>query len=690
MLQQTPHPFANPRSVSRDIADIVRAPKQRKPSESARMFLRNNRGEWDPSVAPELVEPLDMVASREYTGIVYVGPARSSKTMSLVLGPISHSVCTDPGDILVIQMSRETARDFSRTEIDRVIRHSPEIQARMSPRVKDDNTFDKFFRNGMLLKIGWPAISQLSSKTLRTVILTDYDRPKNREDVDGEGTLWSQAFKRIETYMSRGKCIAESSPGEEVMDANWKPSSPHEAPPVLGILALYNQGTRARRYWPCKHCGEYFESKPGPEAFNLPPFEELEKLLKRHDPMTLAEKFAFVYCPSCGGEHTMADRGEMKQRGRWVHEGETIDVTGRISGTRRRSNIVSYWQGGVSATYQKWDSMLLKYFQGIANYSQTGDETTLKGCVHLDFAAPYLSRLQAKRRTPEQFEGRLEDLDRGVVPDWVRFLTAAVDTQLHSFRVNVMGWGPGLESVIIERFSIETSKRTDTSGRKLGLDPASYLEDWELLIEEVIHRAYPVAGIEGLLVAPRLVLVDSGGRDGVTTRAYDFWRSLRRRNMGERLKLIKGEGRKPGAPRVNLTYPDNRGRNDRYAAARGDVPVYLLNVNLIKDTISGDIARTVPGPGYVHLPNWLEPDFFQQMTAEIRNEKGIWENPKKQRNEDSDLHTYNRAACIVLGAEKLNWSSPPDWAKPMHERNADAGGSGVRRSIRDLSRGLNG
>jgi phage terminase large subunit GpA-like protein len=686
---QTLHPLAHPRNVTRDIAALVRAPRQMKPSESAALYLRNNRGPWDPTVAPELVEPMDMLSSREYRGIIYVGPARSSKTYSLVLGAFEHNVVCDPGDMLIVQMSRETARDFSRTEVDRVIRHSPEILARLSPRAKDDNTFDKFFRDGQSLKIGWPAISQLSSKTLRTVIITDYDRPKNRDDVDGEGPIWSQAFKRIETYMSRGKCIAESSPGEEITDANWKPQSPHEAPHVAGILSLYNQGTRARRYWPCKHCGEFFESKPGPEAFNLPAFEELEALLKRHDPMTLADKFAFIYCPSCGGEHAIGDRAQMRRLARWVHEGETIDVTGAISGTRRRSDIVSYWQAGVTAAYQRWDSMLLKYFQGIAAYTTTGDETQLKATVFTDFAAPYLSRLQAKRRTPEQFESRLEELERGVVPDWVRFLTAAVDTQAHSFRVNVMGWGPGLESVLIERFSIETSKRTDSSGRQLGLDPAAYVEDWECLVSEVIHCAYPVAGIDGLKIAPQLVLVDSGGRDGVTTRAYEFWRSLRRRGMGERLKLIKGEGKKPGAPRTSITYPDNRSRGDRHAAARGDVPVILLNVNLLKDAITGDLNRTVPGPGYVHLPNWVEPEFFLQMTAEVRNAKGIWENPKKQRNEDFDLHCYSRGGCIVLNAEKMNWDAPPPWAMPLKSRPRD-GAQAKTSTVADLARGLNG
>ncbi|EKI05075.1 phage terminase large subunit family protein, partial [Escherichia coli 5412] len=42
-------------------------------------------------------------------------------------------------------------------------------------------------------------------------------------------------------------------------DVKWRRTSPHEAPPTTGILSLYNRGDRRRWYWPCPHCGEYFQ-----------------------------------------------------------------------------------------------------------------------------------------------------------------------------------------------------------------------------------------------------------------------------------------------------------------------------------------------------------------------------------------------------------------------------------------------
>jgi phage terminase large subunit GpA-like protein len=233
------------------------------PSEAAKEFLRSEKGAWDPELAPMMLEPLDQFANREYQGIVFVGSARTSKTMSLVLGGITYITTCAPGDILVTLMSQDSARDFSKMDLDRMLRHSPAVGEQLSPRASDDNVYDKFLRSGTVIKIGWPAITQLSQKTIRYVLLTDYDRPKNRDNVDGEGPLWELGFKRVETFMSRGKCMAESSPEAEYLDPTWKPATQHEAPPCGGILELYNRGTRARWYWPCPSCGDPFEALPG-------------------------------------------------------------------------------------------------------------------------------------------------------------------------------------------------------------------------------------------------------------------------------------------------------------------------------------------------------------------------------------------------------------------------------------------
>lgn len=658
-------PFARAREVTRAVAELVRPPRRMRPSEAATAYLHNEKGAWSAELAPMMVEPLDLIGGREYTGIVFVGPQRTGKTFSLIHAGWTYVVTCAPGDTLITHLSQDAARDFSRTEVDRVIRYSPALGERLSPRARDDNTYDKFFRSGMVLKIGWPAISQLSAKTLKYVFLTDYDRPENRDNVGGEGAMWDLAHKRVQTYMSRGKCLAESSPGDTYDDPRWHPRTPHEAPPAHGILEIYNAGTRARWYWPCLHCGEYWEPKPGVAVFGVPDHDEVEKLVVTADPMTLAARFAKVACPECGSLHEMEQRREMNLRGRWLHEGQTITAGGVVSGERRPTPYASFWLGGAAAPIQRWDSLLYQYFQAVQTYVRTGDEQPLKLTTSSDQGAAYLPRAAGKRRTPEEFIGRLEDWERGAVPEGVRFLTAAVDVQAHRFVVQVHGWGVGLESWLVDRFVISASKRPEGE-RFAALDPAAYGEDWNVLVDQVIERSYRAGG--ELELKPLVVFCDSGGREGVTDKAYDFWRTMRAKNLGKRFQLIKGVGNL-NAPRAQQTWPDARARKDR-TAGRGDVPVWLLNVNVLKDGVHGDLARVVAGPGYVHIPRWVDAEYFNELTAETRTAKG-WERPHTHLpNEAFDLHSYNRGACVVLKAEAIKWSSPPEWATPIETRIA--------------------
>lgn len=661
-------PLKSANDVARSVASIMRPPRRIRPSEAAAGRLVSRTGDvFDPDAAPYLIEPLDLLAGREYQGIVFVGPARSGKTFVLAIGGVYYVVTVAPADMLMIYMSQDSARDFSKMDLDGAIRNTPDLAALMSPRARDDNTYDKFWRHGMALKIGWPAATQLRGKTMRVVCLMDYDGAAN-QNVDGRGSMWGQAFKRIETFMSRGKCLAESSPAFAYDDPEWEPSTPHEAPPAVGIMALYNMGTRARYYVRCLHCGEHFEAKPGLDAFMVPQdVEEIIEAVQKHDLMMLAESWAKVACPHCGGVHEPDQKRQLhairNEQGRvlgatWVHEGQRI-VDCRLEGEPRRTNIASYWLGGVSAAYQPWVSVIFGYLSAVATYVRTGDESDLRRSTFEDLAYPYLPMALRRNRRPETFMARDEEWPRGEVPQGVRFMVAVIDVQSHSFVVQIHGFGIGLESWLVDRFVISASKRPEGE-RFAALDPASYIEDWELIVDEVMQRRYKLPGDERVMV-PMLTGCDSGGREGVTAKAYDFYRSLRRRQLHRRFRLLKGDGQ-INAPRTKTTYPDSTGRKDRHAGARGDVPVVRINTNVVKDGVWGDLTRSEPGPGYVHVPKWIDDAYFDELVSEQRTAKGWEPRPGVERNEAFDLHTYARALCIELGAEKIDWTRPPPWA----------------------------
>ncbi len=62
---------------------------------------------WDPLVAPYVIEPMNCPASREYDAVIFVGPARTGKTIGLIDGWVIYNVICDPADMLIIQMTEE-------------------------------------------------------------------------------------------------------------------------------------------------------------------------------------------------------------------------------------------------------------------------------------------------------------------------------------------------------------------------------------------------------------------------------------------------------------------------------------------------------------------------------------------------------------------------------------------------------
>ena len=640
-------------AMVRAAAEVLRPPLRIDVAEAARRYMRIHRpggysGPWSAEQTPYMVAPMNRLTDRSVEAVVFVGPARTGKTAALVLGWLTYMVMCDPGDAAIIHMTADTARDFSRDDLERLHRHSPDVGQRLSPYFRDDNVFDKRYRHGMILKIGWPAVSQLSGKTLRYVILTDYDRyPDN---IDGEGDGFTLGRKRTQTYMTGGRVLVESSPGRMLGTGQpWVARNAHEGPPVGGIFALYNQGDRRRYYWHCPHCREYFTPAASIEA------------------LTEVKGRICVVCTVCGAAIGPEHKAAMNQRGVWLADGERIAADGTVSGTPPVSTLASYWLSGPQAAYQSWQSLWTKHHTATETADRTGNEDALQAVTTGDFGMAYRPRSVAQLRSPQKLAERVEDsVPKRHVPDGVRYLIAAVDVQNH-FVVQVIGYGDANERWLIDRYNLRwAGNPRDDNARRI--DPARNIEDWKYMLDQAL-RPYPLASDPQYGLAPVMVAVDSGGRAGVTDRAYSFWRVCRYAGLGKRVMLVKGGSRKD-APRVRQSFPDSSKRADRKANARGEVPIFLLNTLILKDALAADLERTEPGPGYIHLPAWLDAWFFDELTAEIRTASG-WERPGQARNEAFDLFCYAAAANLHLGAERVtDWTKAPAWACPEKTRVA--------------------
>lgn len=643
-----------------DLAQMLSPPELLNVSEAAEKYRYINNpgayvGRWRNMTVPYMVLPMDLFPSRQYKGIIFVGPAQSGKTDGLIINTIAYSVKIDPMDMMIYCPGMLEARDFGMRRVDRLHAHSEAIGEMLLPTSAADNRFDKQYTTGMLLTLSWPTRATLAGKPIGRVAITDRDRMD--DNIEGDGEVFDLASKRTTTFGSYAMTVCESSPSRPVTNLKWIPQSPHEAPPCEGILKLYNRGDRRRWVWPCISCSTYFEGN----------FKHLEwdgdyAGTNRDKAQTVRMK-----CPACGHRIHPDYRDEMQFFGLWLKDGQGVTTDGEVFGPEINSSIASFWLNGVAAAFNKWVDLVETYLNACDEYARTGSEEALKKFYNNDLGEPYYPKSAGELRLPEVLKSRAEHRRQGSekkVPTGVRFLVATIDVQKHSFVVQVFGILPGMkfDMVVIDRFIIQNSERQDDTGNYLWVKPNTYPEDWDLLTEHVIDREYELDDDSGRLMSIRQVGCDSGGRAGVTSMAYTYYRKLREQNKHRRFILLKGDPL-PNHPRTRIAHPDSS-RKDMKAAARGDIPVLFLNSNLLKDELDGRLDCLEPGKGMYRTPDWLSDSFYAELCVEVRTPKG-WENIVGHSNETTDLSYYAIGLCIseLVKVEHINWSSPPGWAE---------------------------
>lgn len=649
-----------------DAAGIFRPPERLTVAEAAVKYVRVHApprysGPYKPDETPYMVEPQNMVMSREHTSVVFCGPSQTGKTEGLIINGCAYIVKCNPMDVIVFGPSQTAARDFSKRRIDRMHRHSEKLKSELLVGQHADNTHDKTYKSGMMLSISWPSGNEMSSKPVPVTMLTEYDRMP--DDVDGEGSPFILAQKRTTTFGSMAMTVVDSSPSRVVEDVKWKPRTLHEAPPCTGVLGLYNQGDRRRWYWPCPHCGEFFEGHFGLLKYETTKVVDGEKV-------TLSPKKAsdtvYMECPKNGCRIAPTEKQGMNARGVWLRDGERIDKNGVRSGEGVTSESATYWLRGTAAAYVSWKTLVVKMLNAEKDYQDTGSQEALKTTVNTDQGEPYVPRGNETNRLAEDLMDDAVSLPKQMVSHDVRALFAMCDVQKNRWEVQVMGIRPaplGYDIVVIDRFPVVKSNRYDEDGERLWVKPHAHLEDWDLLVTEVMEKKYPLCDGSGEM-GIRMTFCDSGGKEGVTSMVYDFYRKLKKEGKHNRFMPVKGENH-PGSPRAVVSYPDTK-RKDRLAQARGEIPVLFFNSNSLKDTLNNMLDRDAEGVGggKIDFPDWLELWFFEELTVETRNVKGEWSNKAQRRNESWDLLAYFIGACVWQRVDQVDWASPPAWLAP--------------------------
>jgi phage terminase large subunit GpA-like protein len=579
------------------------------------------RGPWTFDLAPHLLRPHEALSDPAYRMVAIMGGGQCGKS-ELANNWLLQTVIYDQGNMIWLQVDKDMMADYVATRIDPMIELCKELKARLI----GNKAFLKTFI-GSWVRFIWPVPGQMRSRPAPKVVVDDFDDVP--EDIGGQGDSLSLLGARQTTFEGSEKTLVMSSPARG---------------PKAGIEAVVGTGTNESRWWPCPSCGEYF----------LPDFDRDLRFDKDSTP-DQAERSTVMVCPSNGCVIEPRHKSAMMPAAKWCSPGQRVTPDGQVVGARPDTDIASFRFYGLFG-FLSWGRLAKLHREAELKFELSQDEGPLRAFYNARLGVNYRPRLEGARPLEAaELEDRLDDYQLGEVPPGVEVLIAAVDVQGDRFEVMVLGFGAGAEAWLIDRFAVAQLE----DGRS-KVDPAKYPEHWQALLQRVIWRRYPLAAAPELMMPVLATSIDRGGLPGVAEAATKFWYTARRAGVPDRaLTMVKGGNN----PKARLLPPPSPLELDRQGRPKKTGPkVFVPNVNALKDILAVRLRRTEPGPGCLHFPADLDAAYFDELTAEEKDEKGLW-HKTKPRNETADLYLYCEVSRLRLAGERVDLDWIPAWAR---------------------------
>lgn len=495
-------------------------------------------GPWRNARAPYLVAPMDCLSPYHPAERVVCRFSSQTGKTEVILNFIGYVMDCDPGPLLAIQPNvTPMGEAFSKDRIAPMLRDSPTLATKAGDnkaRSSASTILHKTFPGGHLTIAGANSPAGLASRPIRYLVCDELDR----WEATKEGDPLLLARKRLQTFRARraAKELVVSSPTYD----------------DVGIISEYSKATQ-RHEWhlTCLHCGEH----------QFP-------ALKHFQADTGNQRTVRYVCEHCGGEHGLADADKVKATGHW----HCTQDNG--------PEIVGFWMNQWASSFARWDDTLAEWMEA------QGDPGKMQAVTNTVFALGWEG--EGEKIEPHALSGRAEDWGE-LLPASVVAITIGADVQGDRIEVEVIAWGPGLESWSI---GYEVLPGEPTSG-----------DVWDDLLD--LHRqAWDTE--DGRSLKPAMMCVDSGA---YTQHVYDFVKRARSRTIVP----IKGAS---GMERDQIA-GDRRQRMKRTAhRARWGKPAEILGVDAIKRTIYHHLSAAPGQVGYSHFPTGRSDEYYLQLTGE--------------------------------------------------------------------------
>lgn len=383
-------------------------------------------GNWRTATTPYLREPMDRMSAHDPCERVVLDFGSQLGKSEALNNAIAAYVVDQPGPILLVQPTLDTAKRYSEQRIAPMIAATPSLRDRVAAARGRDGSNKlqlKTFPGGVLVIVGANAPSDLASMPIRYLLLDEVDRfPAS---AGGEGDPVELAIKRTSSF-ARRKIILTSTPTTqgasrieyEMLQTGWR-----------------------EYHVPCPDCG------------HMQPLVWEQLRWDAGRPSSVQ-----YHCRGCGVGIDEKHKRSMLPAGVWTpRHPERED--GRRYGYHI-STLCAPW-GWTSAG---WPALVDEYERS------SGDMQQRRVFVNTRLALTF-DEADAADVDHDGLAARAEVYDRPV-PDGVRVLTAGVDVQQDRLEVEVVGWGDGEESWSIEYAALPG----DPTGPQVWADLDAFLQ----------------------------------------------------------------------------------------------------------------------------------------------------------------------------------------------------------------------
>ncbi|MCM3567862.1 phage terminase large subunit family protein [Neobacillus mesonae] len=532
-------------------------------------------GPWRTERAPYMRAIMDSVADKETEEVAIMASAQVGKT-EFMLNMVGFHIDYDPCPIMFMLPNKNLIDYFSKKRLSTMIDVSPTLRSKVSEAKSRDsgNTIDeKSFPGGYIAIVGANAPASLSSRPIRIVLCDEVDRYPVSAGTEGDPI--SLALKRTTTFRHNRKHVFVSTPLIKETSR---------------IEQLYNDSTMEEWCLPCPNCGEMQPIK----------WEKIKFAYEKSDSGQFQIKKVGHRCSSCG--FLYPEKEWKKGKGQWVAQKEHSSRRGF-----HLNQLVSPWSS--------WEEIVQSFL--IAKH-----EGREKLKVWTNTVLGQSWEEEGEQMDEEELFNRREGYP-APVPDGVKILTAAVDTQDDRFEIEIVGWGAGKESWGIEYHQLYGDLRQPKIWREL---------------DEYLSRTWSKQ--DGSLYGIACTCIDSGGH--FTQEVYRFTAPRESR----RIYAIKGQGAQNNeyVPLIN-----------GYSRTKREKALLIsLGVSEGKAKVMSSLKIREIGPGFCHFPLEYNQKYFEGLTAEKIQTKysqgvayRVWKKIR-DRNEPLDLRVYNTAALEIL------------------------------------------